>query len=137
MIVVDTSIWVAAERKPDGVDANTLRALLEADEVALALPVRIELVTGVAAKNRRALRRGLSALPVLRPTDETWLLLEQFVPRAVDAGQHFKIADLLIAALAQEMGALVWSLDKDFAAMEELNFVRLYDSPEENTSKSS
>lgn len=103
MIVVDTSVWVAAERKPDGVDANTLRELLKADEVGLALPVRVELVTGVAAKNRRALRRGLSALPVLRPTDETWALLESWLPRAADAGHHFKVADLLIAALAHEM----------------------------------
>lgn len=126
MIVVDTSIWVAAERKPDGHDADTLRALLRADEVALALPVRIELLTGVAAKNRRAFRRGLSSLPVLRPTDETWRLVEQFVPRAADAGHQFKVCDLLIAALATELGALVWSSDKHFATMEELHFVQLY-----------
>lgn len=126
MIVVDTSVWVAAERKPDSDDANALRALLRADEVALALPVRVELVSGIAAKNRRALRRGLSSLPVARPTDDTWKLLESWVPRAVDAGYHFKVADLLIAALASELGALVWSLDKDFATMEELKFVHLY-----------
>jgi len=129
VIVVDTSIWVAAERKPDSDDADTLRALLRADEVALALPVRIELVTGIAGRKRRALRRGLSSLPVLRPTEEIWHLVEQFVPRAADAGHHFKVADLLIGALAEEMGALVWSHDTDFATMEKLDFVHLYDPP--------
>jgi predicted nucleic acid-binding protein len=127
VIVVDTSIWVDAERKPDSDDADTLRALLRADEVARALPVRIELVTGVSAKNRRALRRGLSSLPVIRPTEDTWNLLESWVPRAADAGHHFKVADLLIGALAEEMGALIWSHDKDFATMEELGFVHLYE----------
>lgn len=129
MIVVDTSVWVAAERKPDGNAADTLRALLRADEVALALPIRIELVTGVAAKNRRALRRGLSALPVIRPTEATWALIEQWIPMAADAGRHFKVADLLIAALAHELGALVWSLDEHFATMEQLGLARMYAGP--------
>jgi predicted nucleic acid-binding protein len=126
MIVVDTSVWIAAQRKPEAVEATTLRALIDADEVALALPVRIELVTGVAAKDRRALRRGLSSLPVIRPTDETWKLLEGWVPLAADAGHHFKVADLLIAALAHDIDALVWSLDKHFDQMEELGIARLY-----------
>jgi predicted nucleic acid-binding protein len=126
MIVVDTSVWIASQRKPEGVEATTLRALIDADEVALALPVRIELVTGVAAKDRRALRRGLSSLPIIRPTDDTWKLLEGWVPLAADAGRHFKVADLLIAALAHDIDALVWSLDKHFDQMEELGIARLY-----------
>lgn len=137
MIVVDTSVWIAAQRKPDGVEATALRALIEADEVALALPVRIELVTGVSAKDRRALRRGLSSLPVIRPTDETWKLLEEWVPMAADAGHHFKITGLLVAALAHDIGALVWSLDKQFDKMEKLGLARLYASPEKTTPKSS
>lgn len=129
MIVADTSVWVAALRRPRGAEAATLHSLLDADEVSLALPIRIELVAGTAAKDRRALRRGLSSLPVIRPTDETWKVIERWVPMAADAGHHFKVADLLIAALAHEIGALVWSLDNDFVRMEALDFVRLYDSP--------
>jgi predicted nucleic acid-binding protein len=126
VVIVDTSVWIAANRRPDGEEAVALRSLLDADDVALALPVRVELMAGVAAKDRSAFRRGLSALPVSYPTDETWALIEQWVPRAADAGQHFKVADLLIAALAAELTGLVWSLDKDFERMEQLGFAHLY-----------
>lgn len=126
MIVVDTSVWVAARRKPAGEQAETLRGLLDADEVALALPVRIELLAGTAKKDRRAFRRALSALPIVMPTEDTWRLLESWVSPAADAGRRFGVTDLLIAALASELGGAVWTLDRDFDAMEKLGFVQLY-----------
>jgi predicted nucleic acid-binding protein len=126
LIVADTSVWVAAMRRPGGAEASTLRGLLDADEAALALPVRIELMAGVAARHRRAMRRGLSALPVVFAKEDTWATVERWVPVAADAGQHFSVTDLLIAALAHDIGALVWSLDGDFGCMEPLKFVRLY-----------
>jgi predicted nucleic acid-binding protein len=53
-------------------------------------------------------------------------LVESWIDPAANAGHRFAIPDLLIAALADELGALVWSFDKDFALMEKLEFVRLY-----------
>ena len=126
MIVVDTSVWVAANRQPGSPEAAALSSLIDADEVGLALPVRIELMSGVARNDRTALKRGLSALPVLVPTEETWTLAERWIQPAADAGDHFGVTDLLIAALADEIGALVWSLDDDFVRMERLGFARLY-----------
>lgn len=126
MIVVDTSVWVDAQRRPTGANSVQLKSLLDADEVALALPVKLELLAGVARRDRPAFARGLSALPVLRPTDETWTLIERWVPSAADKGDRFALADLLIAALTAEIGALIWSLDDDFAAMERMRLVRTY-----------
>jgi len=126
VIVVDTSVWIAASRKALGPEARTLTSLLDADEVALALPVRMELAAGVARKDRAALVRGLSALPLLYPTDDTWGLAERWIAPAADAGQRFAMTDLLIAALAEEIGGLVWSLDEDFEGLERLGFARLY-----------
>ena len=126
MIVVDTSVFVHAARRPTSEVARTLIALVDADEVAVALPVRLELMSGVARKHRKDFRRTLSALPALRPTVETWRLIESWVEPAADKGFHFSIPDLLIAALARELDALVWSLDHDFEAMEDLGLVRLY-----------
>lgn len=127
MIVVDTSIWVDVLRRPASKRADTFRGLLDADEVALALPVRLELLSGVAKKDRRALRRGLSGLPVLRPSEETWSTIEAWIAPAADAGFHFSVPDLLVAGLAHEIGAFVWTLDADFHSMDRLGFVALYE----------
>ena len=128
VIVVDTSVWMDAHRRPAGAIARTLKDLLEADEVALALPVRLELAAGVSRRDRPALLRALSGLPLVRPSDETWRLIEQWVPAAANRGHRFGLADWLIAALTNEIGGLVWSLDEDFAKLERLTFVRRYDA---------
>ena len=126
MIVVDTSVWIDAHRRPSATLAATLKSLLDADEVALALPVRLELAAGISRRDRAAWLRGLSALPVLRPSDETWRLIERWIPAAADKGHRFALSDLLIAALASEIDGLVWSLDEDFVELERLRMVRRY-----------
>ncbi len=133
MIVVDTSVWVAAMRHPRSEEAGALRALLDADEVALPLPVRLELAAGVSPRDRAALRRGLSALPVVHPSEDTWALMEGWVDSAADAGHRFSLTDLLIAGLARELGALVWSLDEDFGRMEQLDMVHRYSAKHPST----
>lgn len=126
MIVVDTSVWIAARHKPAGPVASALHSLIDADEAVLALPVRIELLSGTARRDRPAFRRALAAVPVAFPTEETWRLVESWIDAAANAGHRFSIPDLLIAALAHELGALVWSLDRDFEPMARLKFVELY-----------
>ena len=126
MIVVDTSVWICAFRSSSSRETEVLGALLDADEVALAVPVRIEILSGASKRDRVRLRRVLSALPVLYPTDETWRLIDSWIDRSGPAGQRFGVGDLLIAALARETGGLLWSLDADFFRMARLGFVDLY-----------
>jgi len=128
VIVVDTSVWIDAHRRPSGPIAVALNTLLDADEVALPLPVRQELTAGISRRDRAALLRGLSSLPLIRPTDETWNLVDQWIPTAADKGHRFGISDWLVAALTSEIGGLVWSLDEDFAAMERLKLISRYAS---------
>lgn len=127
MIVVDTSVWVTALRSAAGPEPAILAQLLDADEVGLAAPVRVELLAGVSPKDRAALKRALSALPLLYPTDDTWRLLDKWTEKTSKAGQHFGFGDLLVGALAAEAGALVWSLDSDFGRMEKLKLIQRYE----------
>lgn len=122
MIVVDTSVWISALRQPVGSNAEILNSLLSADEVALPVPVRVELLSGAGHKERPRLRRALTSLPVLGMTDDTWSIVDQWL----DKGHAFSLPDLLIAAAAREIGALVWSLDSDFERMERAGLVELY-----------
>ena len=126
MIVVDTSVWVAARRRTR--IAETLRSLIDADQVALPLPVRLELWAGVAKHDRKAFLLAFGALPQLVPSEETWTPLPGWIERAADAGECFGVTDLLIASLTEEIGGLVWSLDADFERMERLRIVSRYDA---------
>lgn len=128
MIVVDTSVWIAAQRRPY-LD-EVLQGLIDADEAAVALPVRLELWAGVARQDRKAHRAAFGALPQLVPTEDTWRPLTEWIAKAADAGERFAVTDLLIASMTSEIGGLVWSLDKDFERMERLGFVSLYEPPD-------
>jgi predicted nucleic acid-binding protein len=126
VIVVDTSVWVASLRRAAASETEALRAMLDADEVALAAPVRVELLSGASNADRPVLRRALSALPVIHPSDDTWALIDGWIDRAGRRGERFGLGDLLIGALAKEIGALVWSLDRDFERMESLGLIDRY-----------
>ena len=126
MIVVDSSVWIAALRSASGADAIALRSLLDADEVALAVPVRTELLMGARAADRQKLEHALKGLPLLYPGDDSWRTIDTWTAMASRKGHTFAIGDLLIAVLAEEIGGLVWSYDQDFERMETLNLVRRF-----------
>jgi len=127
VIVVDTSVWITALRSRASREAVILSGLLDADEVGLATPVRTEILSGASKSDHTKLRRTLSALPVLYPSDETWRLIDRWTETTTRAGQHFGVGDLLIAAVCAEAGGLLWSLDSDFARLARLNLVHLYE----------
>lgn len=126
MIVVDTSVWIDFFRGRSPV-VEKLSVLLDRDEVALPVPVKIEILSGARKAEVQQLERVLSALPVLYPTEELWKLLAKWVTAGTATGQRFGVGDLLVAALAVEHNCTLWSLDRDFVRMANLRMVSLAD----------
>lgn len=126
MIFVDTSIWVKALRFGESPEARHLASLVDAGPVALAAPVRIEILAGASTRDHVRLRRVLSALPLFLPTERTWTLIDGWLHRARTAGERFGFADLLIAAIAADNSGPIWSLDADFARMARVGFLKLH-----------
>jgi len=126
VIVVDTSVWVSALRQPGNEDAGVLGQLIDADLVALPVPVRTELLIGTGGRTRDRLARTLLALPLIYPTDETWATIDTWTEQAGEAGERFSLGDLLIGVLAATEQALVWSHDDAFRRMAALKLITLY-----------
>lgn len=125
-VLVDTSVWVDYFRGKNEGLRRELDRLLDEDDVAIAAPVRIEILLGVPPAMRGTLARLLAALPTHRPQDTDWDTMEEWAIRAGEAGHRFAIGDLAIASVAARLGIAVWSLDKDFERMSALDFVRMH-----------
>jgi tRNA(fMet)-specific endonuclease VapC len=124
VIAVDTSVWIDFFRGRQPV-ADRVSAALDRDELALPVPVRIEILSGARRAERPPLARLLSALPLLFPSDETWRRMERWVSTGAAAGHRFGVADLLVASIAAENDCEIWSLDADFGRLARLGLVRL------------
>lgn len=95
----------------------------------MPVPVRLEMLAGAPGKDFLVLTKRLSGVALLMPEGRTWTGVEGWVGTAVAAGQRFGVMDLLIAAIAREHDARLWSLDADFERMARLGFVELYAGP--------
>jgi predicted nucleic acid-binding protein len=126
VIFVDTSVWVEALRVGESAEALHLMGLLDSGDVALCAPVRVEILAGASKRDHLRLRRVLSALPLFFPTEQTWERIDGWLERASTRGERFGFADLMIAAIAVDQPAPIWSLDGDFARMARLGFVELH-----------
>jgi predicted nucleic acid-binding protein len=125
VIFVDSSVWIAGFRGDPPIRKELTR-LIDDDLVALATPVRLELLAGSRRGEVGRLKRVLSALPTFAPQATTWKRVESWIEVATKAGQRFGVMDLLIASTAKEQGAAIWSLDGDFERMAKLRFVKAH-----------
>ena len=94
----------------------------------MPIPVRMEILSGVSRAQEPRLRRALSGLPLLFPTDATWERIDGWIGEAAQRGHRFAVGDLLIAAIAVDHGMPLWSLDSDFQRMRLLGFIDTSDA---------
>ncbi|MBV6494674.1 MAG: tRNA(fMet)-specific endonuclease VapC [Turneriella sp.] len=126
MVFIDTSVWIDFFRPKPHACKNEVIRLLDDDNVALAYPVFAELLIGANKTDAARLVPLLQALPQHYPSQKSCEMITEMIHIARQKGYTFAFADLLIAALAREAKATIWSFDSDFQFMEKLNLVRLY-----------
>ncbi len=103
-----------------------MQQFLDSDQLILAAPVRIELLSGCSRATLVKLRQLLSALPLFYPVTSTWQRIDLWIGHAISAGEKFGMGDLLIASIAADHEFLIWSLDSDFKRMESLGWLKLF-----------
>lgn len=113
---VDTSAWHHAA---DPVVAAAWRGALDADEVGVCDQVRLEILYSArSATDYDALAEELDALKPIPMNGAAFARALDVQRRLGRAGglhhRSVKIADLLIAAAAEAVGAVVWHYDEDF-----------------------
>jgi predicted nucleic acid-binding protein len=126
MIVIDTSVWIEYFRNKHSPIVSQLNDVLDLDKAAITCMTWIEILSGAKRTEIGQLRRVLSALPKYLPADQTWGRIEDWISIGLEKGHRFGAADLLIASIAVENKATLWSLDSDFKRMEKLGFIELY-----------
>jgi predicted nucleic acid-binding protein len=125
-VFIDTSVWITFFRNSDRKIVAQLDYLLDKDLVALAAPVRTELIAGVRRNEQGRLIKSLDALPTFIPQAKTWNLIDSLAVSASAKGDRFGVVDMLIAAISKENSGTLWSLDGDFLRMEKLGFLKSY-----------
>lgn len=123
MVVVDTSVWVDYLRGKLS-QKKVFDSLIDADEIALPIPVRLELLSGVKKGEVTKLRMSLNALTTLYPSSSTWEKAEELALLAARKGVHPGFADLLICSLAGSYP--IWTYDNDIKQLEQFGWVRLF-----------
>lgn len=113
--LVDTSVWIRADRPGHESVRSRLRRLMGEGRVAICWPIRVELLVGVKIRERWvALDEQLSALDHLPVTDATWHQAARIGHDLARRGQTVPLPDLVIGAAAIEHGVALWTVDGDF-----------------------
>lgn len=113
--LVDTSVWIRADRKGHEPLRERLKELLVADFVSIRWPIRAELLIGVKTPERwEILDEQLAALEQVSITESTWSRAARLGHMLARKGQSVPLRDLLIAATGLLQGLTLWTVDTDF-----------------------
>ncbi len=135
MIVVDTSVWSQALRRPRRGDALPgpgkllMRLIREGEPIVLPGIVYQELLSGLRHQPQfLRLRRVLAPFPVLLATRDDHLQAASIVNTCRASGVQVSAVDALIVSMAAAREATLLTSDRDYVHMAEhvnvdLNFV--------------
>jgi predicted nucleic acid-binding protein len=130
LILVDSSVWIDFLRSSPGPAGRELRRMIAASEpIALTGVVITEILQGLT-RDVPQIERLLSMWEMLEPADDSTYREAASIFRLARArGITLTTIDALIAAIAIENQAVVFTLDKDFSRIGRITHLRLYKFP--------
>ena len=130
MILVDTSVWIDFFRPTPGRAGFELRRMIdESEPFALAGIVVAEILQGIK-RDLQSIERFLSQWQLLEPSGfPTYREAAAISRLAASQRVSLKTVDTLIAAIAIENRATLFSMDKDFSRIARITPLRLYPFP--------
>jgi predicted nucleic acid-binding protein len=130
VILVDSSVWIAFFSSAPGRGGAELRRLIDtAEPLALVGIVASEVLQGIT-RDGPEIERYLSRWPMLEPLGfRTYAEAAAIFRLARGRGVSLTTIDTLIAAIAMEHDASVFTLDKDFAHIARLTALALHPLP--------
>lgn len=130
LILVDTSVWIDFfSSSPGAAGAELRRMILTAEPFALTGIVAAEVLQGLT-RNAAEIEQYLAQWDMLEPSGLlTYSAAASIFRRAREKGITLKTIDTLIAAIAIEQRASVFTLDKDFGYIAGMSNLELYSLP--------
>lgn len=127
MILVDSSVWVDFFRTSTGRGGAELRRMIEESEpFALTGIVAAEVLQGLK-RDAGAIERFLAQWDMLEPSGfDTYRSAAAIYRSGRQKGITSSTIDTLIAAIALEHGATVFTLDRDFVRIARMTGLELY-----------
>ena len=124
-VLVDTSVFIQAQRQPDSETARELIDLLASGSVAVTGPVLIEYLRGPRPQEDfDFLIDRVASLPYLETDQQVWLIAARLSNRLRRGGFTISIPDATIAAAAIRHGVPLYTLDQDFSRISELELYK-------------
>lgn len=127
MTLVDTSVWIDyLSRSPGPAGKELRRLILDGEPLALTGIVVTEVLQGLSREVRQV-EAFLLLFDLVEPRGlDTYLAAAALQRRARARGITLSAVDALIAALAIEVKATLFSLDKDFVRVASVTDLQLY-----------
>ena len=127
MILVDSSVWIDFFRSSPGPGGGELRRMIEESEpFALTGVVVAEVLQGLT-RDAGTIEQLLAQCDMLEPAGfQTYREAAAIYRTARSRGISLTTIDTLIAAIALEHGASVFTLDRDFSRIARMAAVNLY-----------
>ena len=120
-VFVDTCIWASFFAKRNSVEHRAVSLLLRFDRVALVGPIVAEVLVGIRRQDQASwIASRLRLAHYVEAEWDAWRAAADLGRQIAAGGNRLPISDLLLAAVARDLDAAVYSTDPHFDLIPDL-----------------